>query len=258
MTNFKKTVTLVFLASAVVTSTSQASLIDRGNGLLYDDVLNVTWLQDANYAHTSGYAGANSLGQMDWSTATTWATDLVYGGYSDWRLASNSPVNGSSFSFNGYLAYDGSTDNGYNITGPHAELAYMYHVNLGLKGYFDTTRNVQSDFGIFGNGTYNGVDNTSWGQTNVKLVNNLQNYVYWSGSTYNPPYTYYALIFDTYNGSQSQDYKVNQLYAWAVRPGDVAASSVPVPAAVWLFGSGLIGLASFTRRKNKSSNLIAA
>jgi hypothetical protein len=28
--------------------------------------------------------------------------------------------------------------------------------------------------------------------------------------------------------------------------------------AVWLFGSGLIGLASFTRRKNKSTILITA
>lgn len=34
---------------------AQAALHDRGGGLLYDDVLNVTWLQDANYAMTSGY-----------------------------------------------------------------------------------------------------------------------------------------------------------------------------------------------------------
>ena len=35
-------------------------------------------------------------------------------------------------------------------------------------------------------------------------------------------------------------------------------TTIPLPAAVWLFGSGLIGLASFTRRKNKSANLVAA
>jgi hypothetical protein len=29
-------------------------------------------------------------------------------------------------------------------------------------------------------------------------------------------------------------------------------SAVPVPAAVWMFGSGLIGLVSFSRRKSKS------
>ena len=34
---------------------AQAALHDRGGGLVYDDVLNVTWLQDANYAQTSGY-----------------------------------------------------------------------------------------------------------------------------------------------------------------------------------------------------------
>lgn len=34
---------------------AQAALWDRGNGMIYDDVLNVTWLQDANYAKTSGY-----------------------------------------------------------------------------------------------------------------------------------------------------------------------------------------------------------
>ena len=34
-------------------------------------------------------------------------------------------------------------------------------------------------------------------------------------------------------------------YAWAVYDGDV----VPVPAAVWLFGSGLIGLIGVARRK---------
>ena len=31
--------------------------------------------------------------------------------------------------------------------------------------------------------------------------------------------------------------------------GDVELHSVPVPAAVWLFGSGLIGLAGFAKRK---------
>ncbi len=34
---------------------AQALLLDRENGLIYDNDLNVTWLQDANYAGTSGY-----------------------------------------------------------------------------------------------------------------------------------------------------------------------------------------------------------
>jgi hypothetical protein len=38
-----------------VSSITYAALWDRGGGLIYDDVLNITWLQDANYAKTSGY-----------------------------------------------------------------------------------------------------------------------------------------------------------------------------------------------------------
>jgi len=239
----KTLLALTLLANAAVTGTAQASLVDRGNGLLYDNVLKVTWLQDANYAHTSGYAGADSTGTMNWTTAKTWAADLVYGGYSDWRLASNSPVNGSSFDYN--YAEDGSTDYGYNITSPHSELAYMYHVNLGLKSYYDTTGNIQSDSGIFGNGTSNGVDNNSYGQTNVKLVNNLSNYVYWSGSEY-APNPDYAWLFGNFTGYQYYYYKDNQSYAWAVRPGDVAA--VPVPGAFWLFGTAMVGLMGLKRR----------
>ena len=34
---------------------SSAALYNRGNGLIYDDVLNITWLQDSNYIVNSGY-----------------------------------------------------------------------------------------------------------------------------------------------------------------------------------------------------------
>ena len=47
--------TLILLAGISLSGAAQAALFDRGGGLIYDDVLNVTWLQDANYAKTSGY-----------------------------------------------------------------------------------------------------------------------------------------------------------------------------------------------------------
>ncbi|MCP4407494.1 MAG: DUF1566 domain-containing protein, partial [Gammaproteobacteria bacterium] len=50
----------VGLLALGMAGTVQATLIDRGGGLIYDDVLNITWLQDANYAETSGYAAANA------------------------------------------------------------------------------------------------------------------------------------------------------------------------------------------------------
>ncbi len=150
--------------------TTSAALFDRGGGLLYDDVLGVTWLQDANYAKTSGY---NAEGLMNWTQATSWAAGLVYGGFDDWRLARNTPVNGTSWNYT--FSYDGTTDLGANITSPNSELSYMYHVNLGLKGYLSTSGAYQPDHGIHGDGT--------WAtQADVGLVRNIQPYVYWSGT----------------------------------------------------------------------------
>jgi hypothetical protein len=80
---------------------------------------------------------------------------------------------------------------------------------------------------------------------NYNLFTNVQSDVYWSGSEYapNPSSAWY---FGTDNGYQSRDGKDGQLYAWAVRPGDVAA--VPVPGAFWLFGSAMVALTGLKRR----------
>ena len=203
-------------------ATASANLIDRGNGLLYDTVLNVTWLQDANYAKTSGYAATGvdlATGKMTWAAANTWAAQLNVGGLSDWRLATNTPVNGTSFNYN--YSFNGTTDYGYNIISPKSELAYMYNVNLGLKDYVSATNVSQaSTFGVFGNGTFNGVNQNSYGQANVGPVNNLQAHAYWSGAEYSPG-SGNAWVFYTHYGYQVNGiYNSYQLYAWAVRSGE--------------------------------------
>ena len=53
---------------------TQAALYDRGNGMIYDDVLDITWLQDANYAKSSGY---DSDGLMSWAEANAWASRSI-------------------------------------------------------------------------------------------------------------------------------------------------------------------------------------
>lgn len=65
------------------TSLGNATLWDRGGGLIYDDYFNITWLQDANYAETSGY---DEDGQMNWQAALGWVQQLEYRGYRDWYL----------------------------------------------------------------------------------------------------------------------------------------------------------------------------
>ena len=146
MSTLSKVMTGAFVAALCVpVPQAQAALVDRGGGMLYDTVLNVTWLQDANYAKTSNY---DADGRMTWTQANTWANNLNYGGYSSgWRLARNTPVNGTQSGWNYTYSTNGSTDYGFNITSTFSELSYMYYVNLGLKGLINPDGSVRSDYG---------------------------------------------------------------------------------------------------------------
>jgi hypothetical protein len=78
------------------------------------------------------------------------------------------------------------------------------------------------------------------------LFSDVQVSDYWSSTEY-APNTVNAWDFSMVTGVQSVGNKSNRNYAWAVQSGNVGA--VPVPAAVWLFGSGLLGLVGLARRK---------
>ena len=70
--------------------------------------------------------------------------------------------------------------------------------------------------------------------------------VYWSATESSSDSSRaWALGFNM--GQLATNSKTGTNYAWAVRNGDVSA--VPVPAALWLFGSGLLGLIGISRRK---------
>lgn len=219
-----KKVVMIYLC-CITPFLAQASLHDRGNGLIYDDVLNVTWLQDANYAKTSGY---DADGQMTWNDAQTWVSGLTYGGYSDWRLSDVNPVNT-------VLSYDGTSDVGYNITSVNSELAYMFYVNLGNSALYDTAGNPTG-----------GCSTPATCLTNTGLFNNLQSFVYWSGVELASDAAK-AWSFNNQEGLQNFDSKGAQFFAWAVRSGDI--TPVPVPAAIWLFVSGFVGLFGFRQQQ---------
>lgn len=194
----------------------------------YDTALNITWLANANVA-----------GSMNWANANAWVAGLNINGITGWRLPATGPVNGSSFNY-GY-SFNGSADFGFNISAPGSaypgstgsEMAHMFYVTLGDKGYYDTSGNSPQ---------------AGWGLTNTGPFSNLQSYDYSSATEY-APNTSYAWRFDTIAGGQDRGDKNTGRYAWAVHTGDVGAAIVPVPAAVWLFGSGLLGLIGVARRK---------
>ena len=81
---------------------------------------------------------------------------------------------------------------------------------------------------------------------------NVRSGFYWSGTEYASDTTsaWYFHFFGDAN--QLTNPKGNSLFAWAVHSGDVSA--VPVPAAVWLFGSGLLGLVGMGKTRESVIN----
>ena len=122
----KKVLGLIAVAAlGFGSAASQAALIDRGGGLIYDDVLNVTWLQDARYAVTTGAAPFGSLSGSD---AKDFADGLELRRHGArrrlGRLAPAADVRRAALE-------------GYDVTGASSELAYMYYINLGYAPNYD-------------------------------------------------------------------------------------------------------------------------
>ena len=80
--------------SLMLASGAEAALVTRlGGKAIYDNVANLTWLQDANYAQTSGY---DDDGAMNWVQANAWAGSLNIDGVTGWRLPGGTMVAGST------------------------------------------------------------------------------------------------------------------------------------------------------------------
>lgn len=225
----KLTASLALCALFASSGAAQAALIDRGGGLIYDDVLNVTWLQDANYAKTSGY---DADGMMTWSQATIWASSLSYLDsvrnvtYTDWRLptVTDTGTSGCNFAI-------GGTDCGYNVDTATGEMARLFFDELHNKSYINSSGAWEPRSGL----------------TNSGPFGNLQSSDYWYGTELNTSSAWY---FYFNRGIQDAGGKYNNYFAMAVRPGDV--TTVPVPAAAWLLGSGLLGMFGVAKRKSNS------
>src|SRR5262249_24563709 len=80
-----------------------------------------------------------------------------------------------------------------------------------------------------------------FGLSNTGPFDNLQSSYYWFANVYVPD-ALAAYDFRFYDGEQSTLFILGSYYSWPVHDGDVGASTVPLPAADWLLGSGLLGM----------------
>ena len=259
MTGIRTAVSVLFVGViALATSEStKAALIDRGNGLIYDNVLNVTWIQDVALSSTLGGSGI-----FNWYGAKAWADQLVYRGYDDWRLPTLGPVNGVNFKR--IFHCDGSADYGYGIAAPGGasagftgnELAYMYHVNLGNQSQ------------CTGPGPY--LAGKTWGPNvgvqNPSFVDALTGETvsflhledvkrgFWFDLAPPPSNFTWAL---KYNGFNDWESTMQRHRAWAVRYGDVLVATVPEPSTLLLLFALIPSVAFLRKRKSGTQKTIA-
>jgi PEP-CTERM motif len=252
-------------AGLALSSAVHTALFDRGNGIIYDSTLNVTWLQNANLAltETFGLQGIDtSTGKMFQPLADDYIAAMNaanYKGYSNWMLPQflpasarlNPGVNPTAQSswalFSGADFYTGARDVSYNISDSRHQLGNLFYSTLGNQAAVAVNGTRRDGAGKVAGVDYGlknvGVNGVSF--TNLALGNN-----YWTDARFlvNGTEDVMGLFFGMRTGYSANVFDDSGMLVWAVRAGDVAA--VPEPTTLALLLGGLAGLGVAGRRKS--------
>ena len=203
-------ITVLGLFTFGIAMPTEATLYAPANGMIYDDVLQVYWLENANLADTNtfGVSGIASSGLMSWDKANEWIAAMnnaSYLGFNDWRLPTSLNQDGTG-PCSGFTCND-------------SEMGHLYFVD-NIK--YPSSGNSSGNF-----------DNVDWHE-------------YWTSTSSSTDSTK-AWSFSFWTGLQSENFKT--LTTFAVLPVRSASSPVPEPSTALLFSSGFAGLALLSRRR---------
>ena len=246
----------------------------NGHEGAYDDVLDITWLADANLPLSNMFGlglaelyGGNYL-KWDWNTGglTGLSAKIYlasvntqnYLGHSNWRLPQNNnaglPAGGQFEGGNGGKWNISAPIDEYNPTGASPgftgyELSYHYYNNFKAHApvsgeYIDG--NAENTYGndIFGIWNAENQDNLALFDNINSVPGNIDVSDFLTGIFYDQ---YYSYGFDFEGGTHYGIPGARPKQVWLVHDGDIGASPVPLPAGIWLFTLGLISLRLFKR-----------
>ena len=204
---------------------SEAALFPLLDGeAVYDDDLDVIYLADMNLAgsETFGVENVNENGTMNWFTANNFIAAMnAFDGGNGWLGINNWRLPETVIPDPGCETTAANPPPSFGFFCTLSDMGHLYYVEWG--------RGDDSNLGA------------SRDAAEATGFRNLNGGLYWSG-TENVGSSAYDFFFS--NGSQAT---LSKAFTGSVLP--VADFVIPLPAAAWLFISGLLGLIGLGRRR---------
>jgi hypothetical protein len=215
-----------------ITVSANATLVPKlGGQVVYDTDLYITWMADANYSaeeltveRVSEIVANNSLVFSDSHILTTSDFNTDGSGLMTWWGA---------MAWADQLVFGGVSDWRLPSTLPLGASCSGQSTSTG-------TGCTGSEMGHLAN-----VDGVSTSSPSPFLE--VQSGLRWSGTELGPSYPNDVWSLEFLTGGQNSGHKAFSKLAWAVHDGDITA--VPIPPALWLFGSALLGLIGMAKKK---------